>query len=118
MEKTKCPYCGREMEYIVDGPSLIYKCTKCNYSEATTNATGINWDSNKYKLTICPNGSEPTIEQIKVVSAITAMNYIDSKKLLINGGEILEEEAVIIKQKSIMLKNVSIDYTISPEFPY
>lgn len=84
----------------IAGSSLNYKCKHCGYAYSTTIATGIEWDFNDYIITIEKNTSVD-INQIKTVSKIFTLNFIESKKILLNGGTLASGSAINVKTKEL-----------------
>ena len=117
MENKKCPICGKEMITKIDGSALNYDCPNCGYGEATTIAEGIEWDCQEYSIFI-EKMDDVKIKQIKCVAKNTGLNYIQSKKMLLEGGLYIKDKAIIIKQRLEELKKIKIKYIISPDFPY
>lgn len=117
MESKKCPNCGKELKIIKEGSSLIYECDSCDYSEATTIAEGIGWDSNKFEVKLIPNHN-CELNQIKLLSKITGKNFIQSKYLLTNGGTILKDRPSVLVDYLTDFKKAKITFVIEPEFPY
>ena len=74
-------------------------------------------DGTTYKILLKPNCS-PSTESIKIISKITGLNFINSKKLLENGGLLFEEKAIEIKRQKTNLDLNNIKYTIESMFPY
>ena len=86
MENKICPNCGEEMKTTIDGSALNHKCPKCGYGEATTIAEGIEWDPREYEILVLVN-EQVDINQIKAISSISCLNFIESKNLLLNGRQ-------------------------------
>lgn len=117
MESKICPSCGSIMEEMVDGCAHNFKCKKCGYGEATTIATGIEWDSNEYAINLLENNLS-SIENIKLISSICGENFIYCKYLLKNGGLLIKGKALEIKPIIDKLNKSLIKIKISPEFKY
>lgn len=115
--ENKCPNCGKEMKVIVEGSAKNFKCEYCGYSYATTIAEGIEWDANDYSI-ILEKNSNVSLSQIKTVSSVSAFNFIESKKLLLDGGPLTTARATIIKRKIDKLNNEGIKFKVTPEFKY
>ena len=117
MENKKCPNCENELIETIAGSSLNYECKHCGYAYSTTIATGIEWDFNDYIITIEKNTSVD-INQIKTVSKISTLNFIESKKILLNGGTLDKGSAIIVKTKIDKLKEANIKFNVTPNFKY
>ena len=119
MENNKyiCPKCGGEMNAIYVKPALNLTCPKCGCKVATTKWEDIDLDFTEYEIILKPTLS-PSIEQIKLVSEYTGLNFINSKALLVNGGQLLKDRAVKIKEKRVALDDNCVDCVILPKFPY
>lgn len=119
MEENKytCPECGSEMTAVYEKPALNLTCPKCGCKIATTRWEDIDLDDATYRIFLKSNRS-PSTESIKIISKITGLNFINSKKLLENGGLLFEEKAVDIKRQKTNLDLNNIKYTIEPMFPY
>lgn len=119
MEENKqiCPKCGTEMIAVYEKPALNLTCPKCGCKIATTRWEEIDLDDTNYQIILKPFKT-PSMEIIKLVSKKTGLNFIDSKKLLENGGLFMEDKAIAIKKQCNMLDNYNIEYTITPDFPY
>ncbi len=117
MENNKCLNCGNNLQKIKVGSSLSFKCPYCGYAFCTTIADGIEWDSKEYTIIIDKN-NETTIDKIKTMASISSLNFIESKKILIQGGVIAKDLAIIIKEKIDKLKTSNIKFNVNPKFPY
>lgn len=119
MEENKyiCPKCGAEMNAMYEKPALNLTCPKCGCKIATTKWEDIDLDDNDYEI-ILKRIANPSLEQIKFVSSFTGQNFINSKKILLEGGQLLKAKAVEIKAKVDSLDRANVDYYIQPKFPY
>lgn len=117
MENNKCPNCGNELKITKSGSLMSVECSFCNYSFATTCSEGIEWDDSNYKI-IIKEANDTNIENIKVISNITSLNFLESKKLLINGGDLFEGKAFEIEDKINTLNKNKINFYTLPNFPY
>ncbi len=115
--ENKCPNCGREMKVIIEGSAKNLKCKYCGYSYATTIAEGIEWDANNYSI-ILEKNETVSLNEIKTVSSLSSFNFIESKKLLLEGGFLTEGRATTIKEKIVKLENEGIKFKVTPEFRY
>ena len=115
--ENKCPNCGRKMKITVDGCAQNFKCDYCGYSYATTIAEGIEWDSKDYTIVV-ENNDVTSINQIKAISSVSSLNFIASKKLLLDGGALTKGRATTIKKIVAKLESENIKFKITPEFIY
>lgn len=115
--ENKCPNCGRELKMIIDGSAKNFKCEFCGYSFATTIAEGIEWDSKDYTIILEKNNAA-SITQIKTISSTSSLNFIASKKLLIDGGILVKGRATTIKKIIAKLENENINFKVAPKFIY
>ena len=119
MEENKyfCPKCGTEMIADYEKPALNLTCPNCGCKIATTKWEDIDLDDTDYEVVLKPSINH-SMEQIKFVSKLTGLNYIDSKKLLENGGILLKARAVELKEKMNSLVAIGINFSVTPDFPY
>lgn len=113
----RCPRCKMETVTESEKSEIIIKCPTCGWFAVTTYMSEIDDDIKKYSIIIAPNNSIDK-DLIKLVSEISGMNVLESRNLLINGGVMIKEYAVKIKEIAIMLDIAGIIYHIDPEFPY
>ncbi len=127
-KKNKCDICGKELIPIIKGHSLILTCSEHGGRIATTHLSDMELDSTNYEIFLQPNNTVNK-ENIKIVSEIANLNYLESKKLLESKTAVLiykvKDEAAreISKPEEIIkiarrLKELSLDFYISPEFKY
>ncbi len=117
MVNKKCPNCGYELYETVVGLSLSCKCERCGYAYCTTIAEGIEWDSKDYTIVI-QKDNLATLNQIKIISSVSSLNFLESKNVLLNGGTLLKDCAFNIKSKIDNLNVANIKFNVSPEFKY
>lgn len=119
MENNKniCPNCGVEMIESYEKPALNLVCPKCGCKIATTKWEEIDLDDTKYSIVIEPMDS-PKMDQIKMISSNSSMNYIVSKELLKNGGVFYEGDAISVLDMKKKFEVNSISFHITPEFKY
>ena len=115
--ENKCPNCGKELKIVIDGSAKNFTCDYCGYSFATSITEGIEWDSKEY-IIILEKDNTADLNQIKTISKLSQYNFIESKKLLINGGVLNKGRAVYIKQIIQKLKDAGIKFLVTPEFLY
>lgn len=114
---TVCSKCGGEVKYYQRGSCQGYHCIKCGWGAVTTYIEPIRADNTIYTLSI-GKIAEPNIEQIRIVSDLIGMNYVKTKKCLIEGTASLKGHADEIKNDAKLLKLVEVEFSIDPQFPY
>ncbi|MCQ2741851.1 MAG: hypothetical protein MJ239_00925 [Bacilli bacterium] len=119
MESNKyiCPDCGAEMLQEYEKPALNLSCPKCGCKIATTKWEEIDLDDTVYSICIEPF-ENPTMEQIKVISKSTGMNFAASKTFLKSGGILFRGSATEILEKKKTLEANSCLFHIAPTFKY
>lgn len=116
-EIMKCEKCGTRMNEINDETTIGMICPNCGYGYCTTNNNSIYFDETEYKISVVAFENE--IESIKVLAKIMNKNYITIKNglkklpLLVYKGK-----AVDVNEKKKELDKSTVQYTISPKFPY
>lgn len=115
--ENKCPNCGKELKVVVDGSAKNFKCDFCGYSYATTIAEGIEWDSKDYTIVLEKNVN-PSISQIRTISSVSTLNFIEGKKILLDGGFLTSGRAITIKEVIEKLNDEKIKFKITPDYPY
>lgn len=113
----KCPNCKNEMKVTIAGSAKNYKCESCGYAYATTIAEGIEWDIKEYTIVLEKN-ENVSINQIKLVSSLSALNFPKSRNLLLEGGLLLKGRATEIKKVVALLEREGIMFIITPKFLY
>ncbi len=113
----KCPNCGKEMKVTIAGSAKNYECESCEYAYATTIAEGIEWDAKEYTIVLEKN-EDASADQIKVISSLSALNFLKSKEILLEGGAFMKGRATEIKKVIALLQQESIQFRITPEFLY
>ena len=98
-------------------PALNLICPQCGCKIATTRWEAIDIDPIDYEIIIAKHHN-PTMDQIKVISKQTGENFINSKKMLLDGGSYFKGNANAIKEKKYFLDISNIQYSISPNYPY
>lgn len=112
----KCPKCNSNINVTIDGRNNIVKCEKCDYEVVTTYTSPIELDETLYKLTVLVN--DGTINQVKALSKSLGFNFVESKKILIEGNYTYEALASDIIDKKELLDEANVLYKIEPEFKY
>ena len=119
MEKNNyiCPKCGCKMLEKYDSPALNLICPKCGCKIATTKWKDIDLDDTDYEVVLnsTPN---PSIDNIKFIANYLGINFIESKKLLEDGGALARCKASMVNDLKEKLNKNKLSYTISPDFPF
>ncbi len=112
-----CEKCNTEMTYFKNGQSQGWTCPNCGNGLVTSFVDDIQLDENIYTVTLLPNVNPPTAA-LKAVSKITGLNILDSKKLSLEGGELVKGRAHKISDSINQIKTAGLLFKISPEYPY
>ncbi len=126
--KLYCSRCGQEIISIIEGRTLALNCSKHGVLAVTSYFSDMELDSTNYEIFLQPNNIVNK-ENIKIISKITSLNFLESKKLLESKTAVsiyrVEDEAAreISKPEAILkiarkLKELSLDFYITPEFKY
>ncbi len=93
-------------------------CKKCDWSLVTTYIPKIKMDTTIYSINLI-EADLKNIEQIKAISKVSGMNYLDTRNLLQQKNKtIYEGEAMKILKVKDILDSVGVKYSIVPEFGY
>jgi hypothetical protein len=118
MKANKCELCEAELEFRVQGSTVGFFCTKCDWSLVTTQIPKIAQDITVYKLYLLSTNYKNT-EQIRAISEIARVNFLQARAMMQeNQSLILEGEALEIDAAKKVLDKLSIGYEIEPNFPY
>lgn len=113
----KCLRCGSETVEKTGGAEIIMECPECGWKAVTTCMSEIEDDLTRYSITI-EKGNLVDKELIKLVSGISGKNTLEARKLLMEGGLMVREYAIVIKKIIAELDMAGIEYQIDPQFPY
>ena len=113
----KCLSCGENMICKIEEHTLVWECPKCGDGLATTYFEPIETDDTEYSISISAISS-PDINQIKLVSNILNVNFIKTKFLLQEGNATIADKAVKIRDYARSLNEKSVQFKITPDFPY
>lgn len=124
----KCEKCGHEIADRSTAQTICLECPNCGWGFATTRSQTIDEDMTDYKTYLNP-GNAVAIENIKLISAICHVNYMQARKLLSSQEPVIiykaEQEAVSslskagkVLQTAKSLKKSSLVFSIIPDFPY
>ncbi len=95
----------------------IIRCSKCNYEITTTNLNLIDFDGTIYEVFIKSENNQ-IIDNIKFISKTMGVNFIEAKKILIQGGMYFKGYAIEILQKRDLLELNKIKYKIIHDLHY
>lgn len=112
----KCKKCNSSMIKYSEADSFKYICPICDEEPATQNDDLIEFDSNKYKITITIIDN-PDISYLKKISQICVCNMLQAKKIVTETGYTFQEyDALDTREIKKKLDEYEIAYSISPEF--
>lgn len=112
-----CETCGAEMQKTVEGSTLTWACPSCGDAVARTYIEPIREDATIYSLSIKGTGATAK-NAIRTVAEIASCNYLTAKRLIEDGGVLLEDSAVKMRDAARKLEAVGMAYVISPDYPY
>lgn len=112
-----CEKCNSEMTYFQNGQSQGWTCPNCGNGLVTSYIDDMQLDENIYTITILPN-ENPSTSDLKVLSKISGLNILDSKKLAIEGGELAKGKAHKISDTIKHIEETNLLHNISPDYPY
>ncbi len=114
----KCPKCNINLVYDRDESTITWTCPICGWGLATTYTPPIRQDTKIYTIYILQNLS-PKLDQLKTLSRILAVNYIEVKKILSFKEFVLfEGKAIDVQSVKTQLENAEIEFRIVPDFNY
>lgn len=115
---SKCPNCGNKLISEINGSALIIRCTKCDYSVATTHIDPIYEDDSEYEIFL-EEGNEITKENYFLIQSLTNMSMLEIKHLFEATPYLLSKGlAPEVKELKEKLDECGISYSIVPEFKY
>lgn len=112
-----CENCNSEMEYFKSGNSCGWNCPKCGNGIVTSNIDTILMDDTIYSIQLEALPMAST-DQLRAISKIGSMPILDAKKLANSGGQLIEGNAVDIKEAIKSLRELSFVFDITPDFPH
>lgn len=120
----KCEKCGAEMNYFVKGQSQVYECPRCGWGVCTSYYSPEELDTTEYELKVLPQDAE--INKVKALSKVTALNYLECRKILQNGDYIIKGQSALrfssdtmtFHEKAKLIKEAGIAFVITPIYPY
>lgn len=105
------------MTYFQNGQSQGWTCPNCGNGLVTSYIDDMQLDENIYTVTLLPN-SNPSTTELKIVSKISGLNILDSKALVLEGGELIKGRADKISDSINHLNSVGLSIKICPKYPY
>ena len=118
MKPDKCESCGGELEFRREGSVQGLYCKNCDWALVTTYIAPIELDETKYKIRIA--GANYTDEkQVKAVSTVSCLNFIQTRKLLQQENPIVFEGVApnVMKARDALIA-AGLYCDISPPFNY
>lgn len=113
-----CEKCMREMYWTIEGATQGWRCPDCGWSIITTYIDPIYSDVTEYSLYV-RNVLKIDREKIKLVAKTAGVNFIIAKQMLEeNNVCILKAKAPEIKAAVVKLRELGVDFNISPTFRY
>lgn len=119
MNIEKCGTCGTHLEHRIEGSVQGSFCPEChNCCVVTTYIPQIAQDIAQYKIYLL-SADYNNKEQIKVISKIGRVNFLQARKMIQATRPLLfEGEAIEVDKARAILQGLPILYEIEPDFPY
>ena len=118
IDKVLCDKCGTEMIPVDSERSVGMKCPNCGWGWVTSYIDPIKEDETIYEISL-EEGNQVTKDNIRFVSEISDVNFLEAKRLLENAPKsFISGNAVDINDAVIRLKVTGINFTVTPEYPY
>ncbi len=113
-----CEKCGTMMQPFLEESTQGMHCPKCGWSVVTTYISEIELDTTEYEVHI-DRGDQYNKNQIKVISKITGLNFLGSKKLLQDTKPLIFKGTAVdvIKVRKLLI-SAGLICLISPVFPW
>lgn len=113
-----CDVCGTKLIGFIEGMCCGLKCPKCKEAKVVTSYFSVlSQDDTIYKITLLPN-NDFDINDIKTVAHAANCNYVQAKKILLNGGVVIEGEARNIHKIILEFMLENIKFVITPDYPH
>lgn len=113
----KCSKCGCELINVMKDQEILLRCPNCGLRAVTTCMPPILDDLKKYSI-IIESGNELQADILRLFSKLSGKNILESRKLLIEGGIMITDLAVVVKEISEKLNLMGVVYRFDPDFPY
>jgi len=118
MSGDRCEKCGGRLEHRKQGSTRGAFCTVCDWSVVTTYIDAKNLDPVLYKVFIRQADPE-NIKQVKEISEIAGVNFLDSRKMLKEADFLVfEGQAPDVWKVLDVLRTLSLAFDIVPPFPH
>lgn len=115
---SACPECGGVCVSIVDGSSLVLRCTCCEWSVATTNHDHPAFDQTPYAVLV----TAPTLERrtfVAVLAAESGLRISDARSIVDESRPIATNvSATEVYRLHRLLHPRGIVLTTEPAFPW
>jgi hypothetical protein len=115
---SRCPECGAPVASVVDGMSLVLRCTACEWSVATTNRNHPAWDETPYSVFV----SAPALERTKLIAVLAAelgLSVADARSLIDEGRPIaINVNAPEVYRLDRKLRPRGVVLSTKPSFPW
>ena len=117
MEWTgKCHECDIDLVYCQQESTITWTCPVCGWGLATTYISPIYHDINNYEVFLLKDFS-PKPNQLRVISRISGLNLIESKKLLgTDEAFLFKGKAADVLPIKTQLEQEEIGFKIVPEY--
>jgi len=114
----RCEECGAITEHRVENSTEGFFCTKCSWSLVTTVMPEIDANIIKYKIYLLFANAHNK-DHVKALSEVANVNFLQAMKMVKkNRPLIFEGEALEVNKVIKILNKLSIEYEITPKFPY
>lgn len=118
IDKVLCDKCGTEMIPVDSERPVGMKCPNCGWGWVTSYIDPIKEDETIYEIEL-EEDNQATKDNIRLISEISNMNFLEAKCLLENAPEsFVSGKATDINDAVIRLKVTGINFTVTPEYPY
>lgn len=117
LEDDACPWCHCRTESFCEDSVMGIRCTNCEWCIVTTYIEPIRADTTLYTLSI-DKIDNADLDQLRTVSKLLGVNYLEARKLLQNGDAKLVDQAVEIQKYKMLLNSKNITFNIYPDFQY
>lgn len=117
LEDDECPWCHCRTESFCEDSVMGIRCTNCEWCIVTTYIEPIRADITLYTLSI-DKIDNADLDQLRTVSKLLGVNYLEARKLLQNGDAKLVDQAVEIQKYKMLLNSKNITFNIYPDFQY
>lgn len=113
-----CPECGNKLSVqVLEQRTQLVSCIGCNWNIATTYHAPIEQDETNYCIYV--PSQFLTVQQLRLISQLSGMNYIQVKKRVKEGAFLVfEGQALKVLRIKKKLKKRGVCYTITPNFDY